>query len=257
MNNHSQPLRPLIGITPDSEERPASEESREQVILLRDAYTRALLNAGAIPFILPIVTSPAIVHSILERLDGIVVSGGNFDIDPKYYGESSTPALGALKEARTVFELEVISWALKQDIPLLGICGGAQALNVALGGSLYQDITTEILDAGEHQRGALREGNQHRIEIVEGTKLRQIVERSALEVNTTHHQAVKRLGTRLITNAMAEDGVIEGIESPDHLFVLGVQWHPERLTESDLAQKKIFTAFVQACSEIAEQQRRK
>ncbi len=244
MSRHS---RPLIGVTPDSEEKPVAGAGRDQVIFLREAYTRALLDAGAIPLVLPIVTSRATVQATLERLDGILITGGNFDIHPKYYGETSTATLGKVKEERTVFELEVISSALKRRLPLLGLCGGEQAINVALGGSLYQDISTEIPNAGEHQKGALRERSGHRIAIHEGTKLRKIVETSSLEVNTTHHQAVKRLGRNLITNATAEDGVIEGIESQDHPFVLGVQWHPERLTERDDAQKKIFAAFVQAC----------
>ena len=249
--------RPVIGITPDVEEKAVSGGSADQIIFLRERYARALLEAGAIPLILPIVASREAVQTSLERLDGILVSGGNFDIHPRYYGEASAAALGELKEERTLFELEVISWGLQQNLPLLGICGGAQAINVALGGSLYQDIASEIPNAEEHQKGAFRERGGHPVTIHNGTKLRQIVESGALEVNTSHHQAVKRLGRGLITNATAKDGVIEGIESGDHPFVLGVQWHPERLADRDVSQKKIFAAFVHACNAIAENRRRK
>lgn len=237
---------PLIGITPDIRtiQRDSPPDRREPLIFLQERYTRAILGAGAIPLILPITSSRTAIRETLERLDGIVVSGGNFDIHPKLYGEKSIEALGEIKEDRTDFELQLISAALRRDLPLLGVCGGAQAINVALGGSLYQDIPTQIPNALEHQQGALKEQGGHQIKIHDGTKLKQIMGRDTLEVNTTHHQAVKKLGQGLIVNATAEDGIIEGIESQDHSFVLGVQWHPECLTERDIAQRQIFSYLV-------------
>lgn len=241
--------RPLIGITPDiaADRKPGSNNQAEPLIVLQERYARAIQEAGALALVLPIAPSRSATRKILQCLDGIVVSGGNFDIDPGLYGEASVEQLGNIKKERTQFELGLISLALRHDLPILGVCGGAQAINVALGGSLYQDIGSQLPGAAEHQQAALKERGGHRVRILEGTKLRRIVGRDSLEVNTTHHQAVKKLGKGLVVNATAEDRVIEGIESKDHSFVLGVQWHPEFLTHRDRSQRKIFTAFVLAC----------
>lgn len=238
--------QPLVGITPDV---PGVDKKGEPLIVLQERYARAIEQADAVPVVLPVTASTAAIRATLDRLDGLVVSGGNFDIHPQFYGEQPIDGLGRSYTERTEFELALISLALKRDLPVLGICGGAQAINVALGGSLYQDIGTQIAGAGEHQQGALKDRGGHEVRIHEGTKLRRIVGRAALEVNTTHHQAVKRLGRGLAVNATADDSVIEGIESTDHSFVLGVQWHPEFLAHRDRWQKKIFSAFVTACSQ--------
>ena len=240
--------RPLIGITPDVSAEPRSGSTKaEPLIVLQERYARAIQQAGAIPLILPIMPSRTTILKIVQNLDGVIVSGGNFDIDPKLYGEKPIEGLGHVKAERTRFELGLISVALERDLPILGICGGAQAIIVVLGGSLYQDIASQIRGATEHQLGALKDRGGHRVKVRDGTKLRRIVQRDTLEVNTTHHQAVKKLGKGLIVNAAAEDRVIEGIESRDHSFVIGVQWHPEFLTHRDSVQKKIFSAFVSAC----------
>ena len=242
---------PLIGITSDTgrSRSRAAGNGGEPLIVLQERYASAIQEAGGVPLILPISSSPAVLRQMADRLDGILVSGGNFDIHPRLYGEEAMASLGKVKQERTQFESALISLALEGNLPLLGVCGGAQAINVALGGSLYQDIAAQIPAAGEHQQGALKERGGHKIRIHDGTKLCQIVGQEQLEVNTTHHQAVKKPGKGLIVNATAEDGVIEGIESQDHSFVLGVQWHPECLTERDVFQKKIFAAFVAACKE--------
>jgi putative glutamine amidotransferase len=238
--------RPLIGITPDASTTPRPGGESEPVLVLQERYARAVEQAGAVPVVLPIMPSPASLRRVVETLDGIVVSGGNFDIHPKFYGEKPIRTLGYIKEERTEFELGLISLALRRDMPVLGVCGGAQAINVALGGSLYQDIATQIRGAIEHQRGDLKDRGGHKIEIHRGTKLREIVGKTSLEVNTTHHQCVKKLGKELTVNAAAEDHIIEGIESTVHAFVLGVQWHPEFLVHRDAAQRKIFSALVSA-----------
>lgn len=242
---------PLIGITPDIRTpRPGpSGNKSEPVIILQERYARAILDGGGAPVILAVTSSRTAIRQFIDHLDGIIVSGGNFDIHPKYYGEEPMAALGEVKQERTEFELELISLALHRDLPLLGVCGGAQAINVVLGGSLYQDIATQAPHSLEHQRGDLKEQGGHKIKINDGTKLKQIVGREQLEVNTTHHQAVKTVGKGLIVNATAEDGIIEGIESPKHSFVLGLQWHPEFLAPRDRFQRKIFAAFLSACKE--------
>jgi putative glutamine amidotransferase len=241
--------QPVIGITPDIATAPASKPGGqgEPLLVLQDRYVRAIEQAGAVPVVLPITSSRATMRAMLDQVDGLVVSGGDFDIHPEFYGEKPIDGLRHVRKERTEFELGLILLALKRDLPLLGICGGAQALNVALGGSLYQDIGTQIAGAGKHEQGALKERGGHKVKIHEGTKLRGIVGRASLEVNTTHHQAVKRLGKGLLVNATAGNCVIEGIESEDHAFVLGVQWHPEFLVHRDPAERKLFSAFTGAC----------
>lgn len=240
---------PLIGITPDTATAlPGADRKRaEPLLVLQQRYARAIQDAGGVPLILPITGSEAGLRTIADSIDGVLVSGGNFDIHPRLYGEGPIKALGRLKEERTEFELALISLALKRDLPLLGVCGGAQAINVVLGGSLYQDIPSQVASALEHQRSALKDKGGHMVRIHERTRLKRIVRREQLEVNTTHHQAVKKLGHGLIVNATAEDGVIEGIESREHGFVLGVQWHPEFLSGRDPAQQAIFRSFVRSC----------
>jgi putative glutamine amidotransferase len=235
----------VIGITADIAKVPANgnKPPPEPALFLPRRYCRAIYGAGGMPVILPPVASRSALRKILRRLDGIVISGGNFDIHPSFYGEKPIAALGAINQERTEFELTLIDEALKHDMPLLGVCGGAQAINVVLGGSLYQDIATQLPNADEHEQGAKPQSG-HRIKIHNATHLRRIVRTGALKVNTTHHQAVKTLGKGLVVNATAQDGLIEGIESPCHKFVMGVQWHPEALALRDSRQRRIFSTFI-------------
>ncbi len=235
---------PVIGITADFAE--ASGQS-EPVLLLAQRYYRAIEQAGATPLVLPPLSSAAAIGHALDWFDGLIVSGGGFDIHPSYYGEKPIPELGTIKAQRTEFELGIAAAALKRDLPVLGICGGEQALNVALGGSLYQDIAAQLANAGEHRQSEKKTRGGHRVRITDGTRLRAIVKRPSLEVNTTHHQSVKQLGKGLIVDAIADDGVIEGIESTRHTFVLGVQWHPEVLAPRRQGHRRILEAFIAAC----------
>jgi putative glutamine amidotransferase len=246
MKQPSRSGAPLIGITADLLDIPAkgAKSAQEPTLFLPQRYCHAVQLSGGIPLILPPVASDSGVRTILHRLDGLLISGGDFDIHPRYYGEKPIPTLGAIKQERTEFELALVDMALKQDLPLLGICGGVQALNVALGGSLYQDIMTQLPNAAQHQLAEKKHRGGHAVKIKPGTRLRQIVQRKTVEVNTTHHQALKKVGKGLVVNATASDGLIEGVESPNHSFVLGVQWHPEVLAPKDLCQRKIFSSFI-------------
>lgn len=239
--------QPIIGVTPDIGIDDTSADLNDSNLFLSHRYNQAVLNGGGIPMVLPLILSRKTLRSALDRLHGVLVTGGNFDIDPILYGEKPLELIREIKKYRTQFELELITLALERDLPILGVCGGQQAINVVLGGSLYQDISTQVPHALEHEQRTPKGQSSHTINILTKTKLHGIVGCKAIKVNTSHHQAVKEPGKGLITNATAEDGIIEGIESTDHRFVLGVQWHPECLLERNLPQRKIFSSFVSAC----------
>jgi len=244
----TQKTHPVIGVTADFAEAKPSTKS-EPTLFLAQRYYRAVEQAGATPVVLPPLASSAAMRRALSLLNGLVISGGGFDIHPSYYGEKPIRQLGAIKAERTEFELDIADAALKRDLPILGICGGEQALNVVLGGTLYQDIAAQLPNAGQHEQSAKKSYRGHSVRLIAGTKLQKIVQRRRIEVNTTHHQAVNRLGKGLIANAAADDGIIEGIESTRHRFALGLQWHPEVLAPKRVDQRRIFAAFIAACGE--------
>ena len=240
---------PLIGVTADISGGSAdgAKRPKDATLFLPQRYLTAIVRAGAIPVVVSAPQAKSALRHITTRLNGLVLSGGNFDIHPRYYGERPIKQLGEIKAARTEFELEMTAAALRRNLPILGICGGAQAINVALGGSLYQDIAVQLPAAAAHERGGQPHAIDHRIRIETGTRLFKILGRRNLQVNTTHHQAVKQLGRGLIVNAVAADGVIEGIESTEHSFVLGVQWHPEVLALRRKIHRRLFSSFVALC----------
>src|SRR5690349_236603 len=242
---------PLIGITADVEMDARAAGERDGTLTVPRRYCRAVEQTGGIPVVLDPTVSISIRRQHVERLDGIILSGGNFDIHPSYYGEEPLKELGEIRSQRTDFELDLTRHALNENMPILGICGGAQAINVCLGGSLYQDIRTQVAGADEHEQSARREMGGHMVTIAAGTKLYRIIGNDRLEVNTTHHQAVKLPGEGLVINAVAPDGLVEGIESRQHAFVLGVQWHPEVLSPYREAHHRIFAAFIAACQSFS------
>ena len=178
-------------------------------------------------------------------MEGLVISGGPCDVPPDFYGQSTQHSSVVLKQNRTSFELALIHEALPLKIPILGICGGEQVLNVALGGTLLQHIPESIPDALAHEQ--LNPANEagHVVQVVQGTKLADITGTSEIPVNSSHHQAVDTVAAGVLINAKATDGVIEGIELVDHPFCLGIQWHPEFLVSE--ADNKLFVRFIEAC----------
>jgi len=234
-------MRPLIGITMDSEQ--PGGYSKFPWYALRDNYAGAVAAAGGLPVALP--HEPAAVGDYLDTIKGLIVTGGAFDVDPALFGAGERHATVTTKDKRTQFELAIVKGALDRDLPILGICGGEQLLNVALGGTLIQHIPDEIENALAHEQLNPRDEPGHDIEIVPDTLLAKITGAKHLAVNSAHHQAVKALGPGVVINARASDGVIEGIEAPHRKFCLGVEWHPEFfITKGDEA---IFAAFVAAC----------
>ncbi|MFO1128988.1 MAG: gamma-glutamyl-gamma-aminobutyrate hydrolase family protein [Rhodospirillales bacterium] len=231
---------PVIGITLDAE--PPGGYSKFPWLAIRENYAGAVAAAGGLPVMLP--HAPAQVNDYLELIDGLIISGGAFDVDPALFGASVRHPSVTTKDARTAFELAVTRGALALDKPILGICGGQQLLHVVLGGSLIQHIPDDVPDALAHEQPNPRDEPGHTVTIVAGTRLHAIVGTGELAVNSAHHQAAKDAPDGVRVNAVAPDGVIEGIEVADRRFCLGVQWHPEfSITAGDRA---IFAAFVDA-----------
>ncbi|MBI5164637.1 MAG: gamma-glutamyl-gamma-aminobutyrate hydrolase family protein [Magnetospirillum sp.] len=235
------PSRPTIGITLDSEE--PGGYSQLPWYALRKNYGEAVARAGGLPVMLP--HEPDLAADYLERIDGLIVTGGAFDVDPALFGAAIRHAAVTLKTRRTEFELAMVKGALDKDLPILGICGGQQLLNVALGGTLIQHIPDEVDGGLAHEQANPRTEPGHDVDLVAGTKLAGIAGQARIAVNSSHHQAVKDVAPGCVADAVAPDGVIEGIEDPRRRFCIGVQWHPEYdLSPADSA---LFAALVQAC----------
>jgi putative glutamine amidotransferase len=234
--------RATIGITPDLSTPTA--ETPVQRYELKVPYADAILRAGGLPFVLPYSEDSSIIEGYLERISGLVVTGGAFDIPPDVYGDVVREGLGALKPGRTAFEAELLSGALKRNMPVLGICGGMQLLHVVLGGTLFQDIHHEIADAREHEQKHDRTQPQHPVDVKEGTLLAELIGKGQVMVNSTHHQAARRTPDNVLVSALSPDGVIEAIESRTHPFAVGVQWHPELLIHTIPAHLGIYRGFV-------------
>jgi putative glutamine amidotransferase len=232
--------RPVIAITLDWE--PPGGYSKLPWYALRENYAGAVTRAGGLPILLP--HEPDSAAAYLDRIDGLIVTGGAFDIDPALFGASSRHPTVVTKERRTRFELAVTQGALARDLPVLGICGGQQLLNVVLGGTLYQHIPDEVAGTLAHEQPNPRTEPGHVVQIRRGTLLHEICGADELAVNSAHHQAAKTVGEGVIVNATAEDGVIEGIEDRRYRFCIGVQWHPEYAIS--VGDDRIFDAFVAA-----------
>ncbi len=235
---------PLIGITLDREE--PGGYSRLPWYALRENYCAAVAQAGGVP--LPLPHDLGLVSRYLDLIQGLVVTGGAFDVDPALFGAATRHPAVTLKRGRTDFEAAIALGALERDMPILGICGGEQLLNVILGGSLIQHIPDEVPGALAHEQPNPRTEPGHEVRLTPGSRLAAIVGQATLAVNSAHHQAVKAVAPGALVNAVAPDGIIEGIEVPARRFCLGVQWHPEyALSPGD---EKLLQAFVAAAAEV-------
>jgi putative glutamine amidotransferase len=230
---------PVIGITLDYEIE--ATYSKYPWYALRENYCTSVADFGAIP--LPLPHFPAFADDYLAQIDGLIITGGNFDVSPELYGQTVSSDKVTTKNTRTQFEYAILQGALERNIPVLGICGGQQLINVVLGGTLIQHIPDSYPDSNiAHEQPNPRNEVSHQVNIIRDSLLHKIVGASEIMVNSAHHQAVDKVADGAIANAYAEDGVNEGIESKLHRFCLGVQWHPEFLITQ--ADRNIYQAFI-------------
>jgi putative glutamine amidotransferase len=243
--------RPVIGIATQTLE--AVPGKLPLCWVMGQRYVRSLTAAGAVPWLIPCVQGDdQTLRSIYDHLDGLFLTGG-VDIDPAQYGEARHERCDRSDPARDWTELALIRWALADGKALLGVCRGIQALNVACGGSLYQHVAEQHPQAIKHDYFPTapdysRDYLAHPVQVRPDSRLGSLLGAEQVSVNSMHHQGIKRLAPGLAATAFAPDGLIEGIEAPDRPFVIGVQWHPEELTESLPPMRRLFRGFVEAAA---------
>jgi putative glutamine amidotransferase len=217
-----------------------------QISTLAEAYVEALLQAGVCPVLIPNQLPEGAVDTLFSRLDGVVFTGGG-DIKTSYYQGEDHPKVGGVEVDRDRVELKLLERAVNDGVPFLGICRGLQLINVGLGGTLYADIADQVPGASKHDYYPdwERDHLAHPVEVDEGTQLAGIIGDGQIEVNSLHHQAVDKVAAGLVVTATAPDGIVEGLELPDHPFGLAVQWHPEWLT-AHRRMRALFAAYAAA-----------
>jgi putative glutamine amidotransferase len=238
-------MLPLIGITCGSQ---AGQGTRPPGFRQNRSYARAVAAAGGAPVLIPLLDDEVTLRALYERLDGVLLPGGG-DVNPARYGAQPRDEyqLSGVDDVLDAVELTLGRWALADGKPVFGICRGQQTLNVAAGGTLYQDIGAQVDGAAPHQFPEARTALVHDVRVEPASRLATALGTDALSANSIHHQAVERLAPGLRATAWAPDGVIEGLEHPTHPFALAVQFHPEELVPDHAPSARLFAAFVAAC----------
>jgi len=240
-------MKPIIGVTPDFNAGDRKEwGGHEPTYFLRARYIRAIEELGGVPLVLPLHADRTTRRHILQNLDGLLITGSGPDLPPALYGERQRFPFKTVSERRASFELDMVRLAKRANLPLLGICGGMQTMNVACGGSLIQDISSQISKPLQHRQGTPATNLSHTVTVRAGSLLRRIVRSATMKVNSSHHQSVNGVAPSLIASAQASDGIVEAIESPTHRFFLGIQWHPEFLFDRYPLHRRLFEAFLRA-----------
>ena len=235
------PRDPLVGVTTSITVGQTPERA-----YVNSAYLHAVQQAGGVPVLLPPQLSKSSLERLVRGLDGLLLTGGG-DMDPATFGEPPHPTLYDVAPPRDALETQVTHMALEKRTPLLAICRGVQVLNVALGGSLYQDVATEPGTEIQHSQKEARDQATHKVTVAQGSRLSRVLGGEDLEVNSFHHQVIKLLGRGLVPVAWAPDQLIEGVElDDDSRWVLGVQWHPEHLVGHSEPARRLFSALVTA-----------
>jgi putative glutamine amidotransferase len=244
--------RPVVLLTPDLDTR-ATHRGPIAYVQVQRYYTDRIVDEGGVPLLVPPVHHLHDADTVLDQLiglaDALVISGGGHDVDPRHYGEERLPACGHALPERTDYEFALLRRAEQKGLPVLGICGGMQLMNVARGGSLYQDLNEQRPDNRGHIMKGTKTRASHDVDVVVGTRLATILGDAAgrpFGVNSTHHQAIKNVGRDLVVSARAPDGVVEGIEDPARDFFVGVQWHPEAVDAP--GHRAIYRALLSAAA---------
>ena len=240
--------RPLIGI-PCRGDGSLLYKGRH-VNAQNSSYVRAIIDAGGVPFLIPLEARDEVLRILFKQASGILLTGGG-DIAPQFFGETPHPSLDDVQSARDKMEFELVAWAFEENKPLLGICRGIQVMAVATGGTLYQDIASQCPNANKHDyfysQDYPRDFLAHPVTIELDSRLSAALRVDYLTVNSLHHQALKKVPSVYRVVAYSPDGIIEGIEVPHHRFAIGVQWHPEELVTSQETARHLFNAFVDEC----------
>lgn len=234
-------MKPLIGVT-------SSMEINEESSFVNSDNITAITEAGGTPIILPNLVDEEAITQIASTIDGLYATGG-YDIDPTLFGEEPHPNLGTIIPSRDMFESLLIKKMLEMGKPILAICRGCQILNIAIGGDMFQDIYSQTnRDLLQHKQKAPKGHGSHFVTVLEDSLLHRLTGVDKLKVNTMHHQANRKVIPPLQISGKASDGIIEAIESKEQPFVLGLQWHPEKMVASgDEASLRIFRGFIEAC----------
>lgn len=236
--------KPIIGILANLHHFEHGPLPYAELCGVQRDYVCAVEQAGGVPLLIPVVENIETIHQQLSLVDGVILSGG-YDVNPTHYDEEPSVLLEEIHPERDVFELKAIQIIRDYQKPLLGICRGMQILNVAFGGTLYQDISHAPGESIKHRQNAKRYEPTHSVDIVEGTLLSKILNgKISIATNSFHHQAIKKLAPGFIVNALAKDGIIEGIELPGNQFVMALQWHPEMMAAVDSNMGAIFQEFI-------------
>ncbi len=249
-------MAPVIGVTATLRQDVDSVSQRPLGRFVRADfdYVEGVAEAGGVPVVLPPVVEPWAAEALLEGIDGLLLSGGS-DLDPGYYGEKRVPELGVTVPERDAFEIALLEHALRRKIPIFGICRGMQILNVALGGTLYQDLPTQMdhMVLLGHRQETPKWQPTHEVHVDGDSKVAGIIGTAELKVNSYHHQAVKDLASGLVAVASSPDGVIEAVESTDlsKRWMIGVQWHAEAMRDAGPEHRKLFEAHVLAAERHA------
>lgn len=244
--------RPVIGVTTQTlHSIDGIPAGLPQSVVMNQRYYHAVALAGAAPVLIPLLdeSEREALRAAYEACDGILIPGG-VDIDPACFNEPPHPKLGRTDPARDRVEMQLARWAVEDKKPLLGLCRGLQVINVALGGTLWQDLEAEYPDAIRHDYfptyGFARDHLAHEVALAAGSRLQRVMGRDAIAVNSMHHQGIKALAPTLRPSATAPDGLIEAAEGRNGQFLVGVQWHPEVFEMTEAATQRLFAAFVGA-----------
>ena len=246
-------MRPVIGVTTQTLQAidgipPLLPHS----VVMNERYYVAAAQAGGAPVLVPLLDEDLdTLREVYDTLDGVLIPGG-VDIDPAHFGEAPHPKLGRVDEARDRVEMQLTRWAIDEGKPLLGLCRGLQVINVTLGGTLYQDLEAQYPEAIKHDYfptyGFTRDHLAHEVTVTEGSRLRDVLARDRITVNSMHHQGIKTLAPALVANAIAPDGLVEGVELPGAPFCVGVQWHPEVFEMVNPDTRHVFKEFIAAAA---------